>query len=316
MKFELTLEEMKKLADETGFNQNPLEKVIRLIGVLGKIHAHPALGDCFVLKGGTGLNLFYYDLPRLSVDVDLNYSRSIDKNQMRQDREDVFRLIPILFSGEYDVRTSKDEYALSQFEFGYKTVSGSTDKLYIDINYLHRLPMMATMSHSFTGLGQSLTFPAAGLEELLAAKVVTLLSRYTPRDLYDVYKTALMKPSLDLRILRFLFFYYALVSRISIFELIPLRFERISAYEIRRLLYPLLIRGDRPNRDEMIAKADKFLEPLLKLTDKEAKAIEHFYSTGDLDTDTLFSDKDVREKIRQSPALEWKIRNIKQHIML
>ncbi|MCG2795115.1 MAG: nucleotidyl transferase AbiEii/AbiGii toxin family protein [Actinomycetia bacterium] len=26
-----------------------------------------------VLKGGTALNLFYLDMPRLSVDIDLNY---------------------------------------------------------------------------------------------------------------------------------------------------------------------------------------------------------------------------------------------------
>ncbi len=28
---------------------------------------------CFALKGGTAINLFYRDLPRLSVDIDLTY---------------------------------------------------------------------------------------------------------------------------------------------------------------------------------------------------------------------------------------------------
>lgn len=313
MKFELTRDEMKKLADETGFNQNPLEKAIRLIGILETIHAHPLLHDYFVLKGGTGLNLFYYDLPRLSVDVDLNYIRARDKVRMGKDRMDVMDLIPDLFSEEYDLHISKNEYALLQFEFVYTTVTGSTDKLMIDINYLHRLPMMSTMNRSFIGLSHSLKFTSIGLEELLAAKVVTLLSRYTPRDLYDIYKTFLMKPTLHLKILRSLFLYYALVSRISVFDLIQPRFEYISAYDIRRLLYPLLIRGDRPNRDEMIAGAEKFLEPVLTIKDNEAKIIEHFYSTGDLDSDTLFQEEKLRQKIEKSPALAWKIKNIKQH---
>ena len=30
--------------------------------------------DCFALKGGTAINLFYRDLPRLSVDIDLTLS--------------------------------------------------------------------------------------------------------------------------------------------------------------------------------------------------------------------------------------------------
>src|SRR5699024_5644246 len=31
--------------------------------------------ECFALKGGTAINLFYNNLPRLSVDIDLTYIR-------------------------------------------------------------------------------------------------------------------------------------------------------------------------------------------------------------------------------------------------
>jgi len=34
---------------------------------------HVAAEDCFALKGGTAINLFWRDLPRLSVDIDLTY---------------------------------------------------------------------------------------------------------------------------------------------------------------------------------------------------------------------------------------------------
>ncbi|WP_312010050.1 nucleotidyl transferase AbiEii/AbiGii toxin family protein [Bradyrhizobium australafricanum] len=36
-------------------------------------HPRPASGACFALKGGTAINLFVRDLPRLSVDIDLTY---------------------------------------------------------------------------------------------------------------------------------------------------------------------------------------------------------------------------------------------------
>ncbi|WP_281255139.1 nucleotidyl transferase AbiEii/AbiGii toxin family protein [Niveispirillum lacus] len=39
------------------------------------VQALPFVGEeaCFALKGGTAINLFYRDLPRLSVDIDLTY---------------------------------------------------------------------------------------------------------------------------------------------------------------------------------------------------------------------------------------------------
>lgn len=33
---------------------------------------HVAKEDCFALKGGTAINLFIRDMPRLSVDIDLS----------------------------------------------------------------------------------------------------------------------------------------------------------------------------------------------------------------------------------------------------
>lgn len=58
---------------QTGFDQFYIEKVLRLLRILENFFTHPALRDKYVLKGGTALNLFYFDLPRLSVDIDLNY---------------------------------------------------------------------------------------------------------------------------------------------------------------------------------------------------------------------------------------------------
>jgi predicted nucleotidyltransferase component of viral defense system len=38
-----------------------------------------AIEDCFALKGGTAINLFVRDMPRLSVDVDLTYVHFDDR---------------------------------------------------------------------------------------------------------------------------------------------------------------------------------------------------------------------------------------------
>ncbi|CAD5269171.1 MULTISPECIES: nucleotidyl transferase AbiEii/AbiGii toxin family protein [Halomonadaceae] len=50
------------------------------VALLVRILPHVAKEDVFALKGGTAINLFYRDLPRLSVDIDLTYLPVKDRN--------------------------------------------------------------------------------------------------------------------------------------------------------------------------------------------------------------------------------------------
>lgn len=71
--------QLERLAADTGFQIDPLEKVLHLLDLLESLRSHPFLTDRLVLKGGTALNLFALDLPRLSVDIDLNYIGAVDR---------------------------------------------------------------------------------------------------------------------------------------------------------------------------------------------------------------------------------------------
>lgn len=50
-------------------NDRYIDQVRLLVNVL----PHIAKEDVFALKGGTAINLFYRDMPRLSIDIDLTY---------------------------------------------------------------------------------------------------------------------------------------------------------------------------------------------------------------------------------------------------
>ena len=52
-------------AGATGFGAETLEKSIRLLGLLDAIRDYPMLGGKLTLKGGTALNLFLFNIPRL-----------------------------------------------------------------------------------------------------------------------------------------------------------------------------------------------------------------------------------------------------------
>ena len=49
------------------------ERYLRQVALLVRILPQVAEERCFALKGGTAINLFVRDLPRLSVDIDLAY---------------------------------------------------------------------------------------------------------------------------------------------------------------------------------------------------------------------------------------------------
>jgi predicted nucleotidyltransferase component of viral defense system len=76
------------IARGTRFQADNLEKLLRLRELLTEFHKHSFLRNKLVLKGGTALNLFYLDLARLSVDIDLNYIGHVGREEMLSERPD------------------------------------------------------------------------------------------------------------------------------------------------------------------------------------------------------------------------------------
>lgn len=85
----LTMQDLQREAGATGFPVETLEKAIRLVSLLNVLRSHPFLKTRLALKGGTALNLFVFDVPRLSVDIDLNYIGAVDRQTMLVERPKV-----------------------------------------------------------------------------------------------------------------------------------------------------------------------------------------------------------------------------------
>jgi predicted nucleotidyltransferase component of viral defense system len=82
----ISYEKLTAQAEATGFRPDVLEKVAHLLGLLEALGMHPFLKDKLELKGGTALNLFVFNVPRLSVDIDLNYVGAADRDNMLAER--------------------------------------------------------------------------------------------------------------------------------------------------------------------------------------------------------------------------------------
>src|SRR5476651_1620395 len=94
------LSKIKPIAEKTGFNVHIVEKVVHLLNLLNMINSHPVLKGKLALKGGTALNLFIFEIPRLSVDIDLNYIGALDLNEMTVDRPKVEQALTAVFQRE------------------------------------------------------------------------------------------------------------------------------------------------------------------------------------------------------------------------
>ena len=95
-----TVQTLQRLAAETGYRLDTLEKVLRLLELLDEIAQDAVLSQRLALKGGTALNVFYLDLDRLSVDIDLNYVGALDLAAMERERPEVDAAIDRLFASQ------------------------------------------------------------------------------------------------------------------------------------------------------------------------------------------------------------------------
>lgn len=63
-----TRAELVRLADAMDFRPEPVEKVHRLLAILGRLKGHELSHGKWVLKGGSAINLFHLNVPRLSME--------------------------------------------------------------------------------------------------------------------------------------------------------------------------------------------------------------------------------------------------------
>lgn len=310
----LDRDELTRLAAEQGFQVAALEKVIRLGDLLAEFSRNPLLRDALLLKGGTALNLCFGPPLRLSVDLDFNYVRAEGRDQMLADRPELERAIRrIAGTRAYQVQASRDEHAGRKLFLGYQATSGTRDRIEVDVNYLHRVPLVPPIERTCWQPGEYLAPQArlVGIEELTAGKLCALLDRAAPRDLYD----AVRLPELARQIwatprLRRAFVALAGTLPHPLHSYTAVRLDRASDAAIREQLYPLLGSGESlPSPSALRAGAWAVVEPLLRLTDREREFTDRL-QVGDLRADLLFpDDEETAGRVSRHPGLLWKVEN-------
>ncbi len=182
--------EILSLSGSTGFLPETLEKVLHLLNLLKALDSHPVLKRKWVLKGGTALNLFQFEIPRLSVDIDLNYIGNVDRDEMLKERPRIEQAVQAVFSREgFMIKRSPDEHAGGKWRLGYQSFTGQPGNLEVDFNYMFRLPLwdIQCIDSYLLGDFQARKIPVLDFHELAAGKLAALFARRQTRDLFDCY---------------------------------------------------------------------------------------------------------------------------------
>jgi predicted nucleotidyltransferase component of viral defense system len=146
--------------------------------------------DTFALKGGTAINLFVRDMPRLSVDLDLVFpDHSLPREQS-------------LTRISEAIRESADRIVRRGFQVHIPEAEAGETKLLIrrdrievkvEVNFIMRgtvypVRRVSLVQAARNQLLADVELPMVSLEDLYGGKLCAALDRQHPRDLFDVMK--------------------------------------------------------------------------------------------------------------------------------
>ncbi len=313
-------DQLGRAAAETGFQPEALEKVMRLLDLLEALRAHPFLTDRMVLKGGTALNLFILDVPRLSVDIDLNYVGGVARDTMMAERPTVEKAIGAVCARQgIRVRRIPGDHAGGKWRMTYDRAAGGTGALGLDVNFIHRIPLWDPVVRDSLQVAGSAAHSVLVLDphELVAGKLSALFSRSVSRDLFDVH-ALLAREGLDRRKLRLAFVVYGAMSRRD-WRTVSSDDVNMDAGEADRRLLPLLRADLVPERHGledwcalMVAECRDRLVGLLPLEPQEIEFLDQVNDRGEIVPDLLTDERSLRERIHSHPGLLWKALNVRR----
>jgi predicted nucleotidyltransferase component of viral defense system len=155
--------------------------LLRIIPELNKIPE-------FAMHGGTAINLFYHDMPRLSVDIDLTY---IPIDTREKDLQNIGLLLKKLSE---KLKRNIPGIQITPGSFSHEEMKLFCRKIYaevkIEVNTINRGVIKATETHTLCNAAQKhfnlfCEMNIVPKAQLFGGKMVAALDRQHPRDLFD-----------------------------------------------------------------------------------------------------------------------------------
>ena len=303
--------EIGRAAKQHGFVRDTFEKVLRLKEILCYLNEEEYLREHLLLKGGTAINLTVFNLPRLSVDIDMDYTPNDTKEDMLKAREKITTLIKDYMNAEgYQLsKGSRFTHSLDAFYYQYQNAGGNRDMIKIELNYSLLAHILEPVHRRILSdaFDDGMTIRMVAPMEIFAAKGNALISRAAARDLYDwgnMIAENLFEDERDM--FRKCFVFYATISADTVnsnFDTSAI--DSLNFDKIRRDLFPVLSKKENFMLDERKRQAKDYIAELLQLMEPEQEYMDRFIAKEYV-PEFLFNDKEIVERIKDHPMAIWK----------
>lgn len=255
------------------------------------------------LKGGTAINLFHRDLPRLSVDIDLCYLPVEDRDTTFKKLHEILKKIKADLESKLGLTVRANRPLDGKQEA--KLFAAKTEiEIKIEPNYTIRgslfdpvlLGLSAKTRKEFS---RELKVKCLSIADTFGGKICAALDRQHPRDLFDI-KMLLEKEGITTEI-KNAFLYYLLSHNRPLNELLePNRKDISSAYD---------------NEFKEMSEIDIPLEELVAARSELVKRIVESITETDKEFLVSFIENEPKwdifkhSKIQDFPSIKWKIHN-------
>ncbi|MHC2595210.1 nucleotidyl transferase AbiEii/AbiGii toxin family protein [Pantoea endophytica] len=275
----------------------------RQVQLLLQILPLVSLHNCFALKGGTAINLFIRELPRLSVDIDLVFLPALDRiaalAAIKRALDEIAEEISTKLVGSNVIRSYEDKNDALRLIVNHAGV-----QIKIELSpvlrgtvYESRIMQVCELVEDEFGFSET---NVVSFADLYAGKICAALDRQHPRDLFDV-KFLLENEGLTEALRKALLVYLISHPR-PLSELLQPQLKDISGIydgEFRNMA-----EIDVPLQELEAARRHLIETINAAITDKERKFLLSF-KNGQPDWSLL-----ELSNIDQLPAVRWKLQNL------
>jgi hypothetical protein len=270
-----------------------------LVGVL----PHVATETCFALKGGTAINLFVRDLPRLSVDIDLVYLAIEDREtSLIGIRSALARIAQKIRKALPDGIVTEGANASGTLIL----VRQGNAQIKIEVTPVLRgtvhpveLRTVRPIVEEQYGFAE---IQAVSFADLYAGKLVAALDRQHPRDLFDV-QHLLANEGIGETLYQ-TFLAYILSHNRPAHELLRPRFKDIEQSFEREFVGMTV---SETSLEKLLATREQLVEEIRSRLDESSKLFLKSFHRRRPDWDFTNS-----PTIRSLPAIRWKLMNLER----
>lgn len=164
------------------------ENFRRQVDLLLRTIPSVARESCFALKGGTAINLFVRDMPRLSVDIDLTYVHVFPRARSLGAIDKAMKRISAHV--QKTIKGAKITHAVQEDVVTKLMVREAGVQIKIEVTPVLRgcayEPELRSVSNAVEAEFGFAEMPVVSFADLYAGKIVAALDRQHPRDLFDV----------------------------------------------------------------------------------------------------------------------------------